>query len=126
MPARDEEAGRGPGARCTPNKHQGLSADNDAAAGARVEEAQEEPWRDSQGFLPLTLRDEQPTRPLSATLLAADWWALGWRPRLQFVPQALSAELNIPIPHTLPHTSLTPSAHPGPQPEGRFVMDCEY
>ena len=61
------------------NKHQGLSADNDAATGARVEEAREGLWRDSQGFLPVTLRDEQSTRPLSATLVDADWRACGWR-----------------------------------------------
>lgn len=59
------------------NKHRGRSADNDAAAGAGVEEARDGPWRDSQGFLPVTLHDEQSTRPLSATLPGADWWACG-------------------------------------------------
>lgn len=40
------------------NKHQGLNADNDTATGARVDEAQEGPWRSSQCFLPVTLRNE--------------------------------------------------------------------
>jgi hypothetical protein len=43
VPARDEDSSRGPGTRCTPNKHQRLDADDNTATGARVEEARKGP-----------------------------------------------------------------------------------
>jgi hypothetical protein len=73
VPTSEDESKRGASPRCTTKQIPGRKADKDAATGARAEEAREGLWRDSQGFLPVTLRSEQSTRPLSATLLGADW-----------------------------------------------------
>lgn len=107
--------------RCAPNKHQGLNADNNSATGARVDEARKDPWRDSQGFLPVTLRatNNRRGRGQQKPRSLIGGWATGkgtaaaslHHSAAAGVPQALTSTFAI---LTHPHTSLTPSAHPGP------------